>query len=650
MAKASKQRKTHGFRGFVLGGIVGAATGASYSLCETLVRVVLGLGPAEGVGVWSAALACAIVGGATGAAFGTIGYRNGAWRLAHAIAFTCWMGSGLLYTHLPLVGLAGLAATACLLLTALFTGALVGRLPMAEERSRALGLHLLFASAVLMPVLIHLYPPIPHWLAVGAVCAVLLLTFPVAVLVGRAAAKAPPMLTSVAVGAVTYGLLFAWTHYGASGAPRLSASDAPPIVIIAVEGLRADALTDPEYRQATKNLRRFQAGSRRYTSAFATSGVTSAAMASILTGVSATAHGVGLRDPKTGLTLDMPSHVPTLYERLAAGGYRTSAFVSGGMLERGGMARGFDHWNAYGQEGAAPAVAHLWSQITPQSTRWPARRPVEDTIDAAVAHVDRNANLRGHALFVHLDALQPPFRYRLEDQADLGALPKGAKGSYMATARRVDHAVHRLVQVLPRDGVVVIMGVSGVELDEARSNRVGPPAAARSGHTLHNELLHVPMMVRDGRVGPIDTVLSSGVIASVVLEATGLPVPDDLMSETTRTSRDAGARVAVSTGVRWGAELRVAQTRDHKLVEDQHGRWALYDLQEDPAERRAIAEGGPVVDRVRAALGRHTANIELPARAQRERQVLPDALQAMTRLWSPHRGFGLDDNQPKSGS
>jgi hypothetical protein len=220
----------------------------------------------------------------------------------------------------------------------------------------------------------------------------------------------------------------------------------------------------------------------------------------------------------------------------------------------------------------------------------------------------------------------------------------------MATARRVDHAVDRLIRVLPRDGVVVVLGVSGVEINEARSVRTGAPHAARSGHTLHNELLHVPMWVRGGRGGRVDTVISSSVIASVVLSAAGLPVPEDLVREKGQTSRDAGASVAVSTGVRWGSELRVAQNRDHKLLEDQHGRWAIYDLQDDPAERRAIAEGGPTVDRVRAALGRHTANIELPARAQRDRKVLHDAFHAMTRLWSLQRGFGLDDNQPEPGS
>jgi len=420
--------------------------------------------------------------------------------------------------------------------------------------------------------------------------------------------------------------------------------------VVAIDGLRADVLTSPDYRAATPNLRRFGNGATVYGSAYAASGIPVAALASVLTGSAASEHGVGLRDPNTGLTPDLPARTTHLYTVLRGQGYRTSGFVSSADTERAGLAQGFDRWNAHGAEGAAPAVAHLWSRLTPTTTRWPLERTVEDTVDSAVDYAERADGLRGEALFVRLEGLDYPFRHRLEDRVAVGTDGKSVTGAYTAAVRRVDHAFGRLQKALPRDAVLAVVGVTGIELDEARSVVGSPPGRVRTGHTLHNELLHVPMLVRSGSAQRVQSVASSASVGPTVLSILGIQAPSDWQGRELKQGTTRSPDVVVSSGVRWGPEERTAQDGTYKLIEDKHGRWELYHLGDDPEERLGIAEGGVAVDTVRSSLGKHTAYRGLQPRAQRQRNLGWDVLGLATRLWRVQRDARATDVQHEAGS
>lgn len=113
----------------------------------------------------------------------------------------------------------------------------------------------------------------------------------------------------------------------------------PPILIVSVDTLRADALEHMPLLSA-----RAEQG-RTYTRAHSTSTWTLAAMASVHTGMDATQHGAGRRlDPDvTALRSPLDPEVRTLAQALVDRGYVTAAVVTNPYLSPAyGLHRGFD--------------------------------------------------------------------------------------------------------------------------------------------------------------------------------------------------------------------------------------------------------------------------------------------------------------------
>src|SRR5438552_9052979 len=102
----------------------------------------------------------------------------------------------------------------------------------------------------------------------------------------------------------------------------------PAILLITIDTLRADRLGAYGNRSVeTPNLDRFAGDGIVFSQASATVPLTLPSHASILTGRYPFAHGV--RDNGDCV---LPGSVPTLAERLKAGGYETGAFVGSYVL------------------------------------------------------------------------------------------------------------------------------------------------------------------------------------------------------------------------------------------------------------------------------------------------------------------------------
>ncbi|MEM6797778.1 MAG: sulfatase-like hydrolase/transferase, partial [Acidobacteriota bacterium] len=129
------------------------------------------------------------------------------------------------------------------------------------------------------------------------------------------------------------------TQGGASGrAPQYSR---PPIVVVNIDTLRADHLGSYGYRRDTSpNLDALAAESVRFEWAFAQAPSTAPSQASILTGRYPRSHGRQLGTER------VDPQVETLAEALSEAGYRTAAFVDGGLMSTGaGLEQGFEVYN-----------------------------------------------------------------------------------------------------------------------------------------------------------------------------------------------------------------------------------------------------------------------------------------------------------------
>ncbi|MFQ5416393.1 MAG: sulfatase [Myxococcota bacterium] len=385
------------------------------------------------------------------------------------------------------------------------------------------------------------------------------------------------------------------------------------IVLIGVDTLRVDHLGLYGARRATSPfLDRVAGKAHVFDRAFATSPWTLPSFASMLTGLDPTAHGAGIvvRDdpaaafgpdrigPKRRTKLD-PA-VRTLAEQLTSGGLATLAVVQNPNLDPAyGIDRGFDIYDHY-EDGR--------------------KRRADAAIDRALELLDGLGGQR-FFLFLHLidphlsyDA-PPPARGRFTGEIDVDLeLPiegyrrlqrdylhfspmewKFVEAAYDEEIAFVDQQLETFFAGLRKRGLeddtlVILTADHGEEFLEH--------GGFEHGHTLYNELLHVPFLVwGPGVVARRQSLpISVADVAPTILDAVGLGVPDGIAGRSlwavlSGHTQRAPSRVLFARGTLYGPELRAAIRWPFKLVErPEDGMVQLFDLDQDPAERVDLSE------------------------------------------------------------
>lgn len=370
------------------------------------------------------------------------------------------------------------------------------------------------------------------------------------------------------------------------------------VVVIAIDTLRADRLGCYGYGRPTSP--RLDALAREgvvFEQAIAQSPWTLPSFASILTGVLPQRHGAG--QGKNCLLVPCaapsPEH-PLLPEIFRAAGYRTASFVSNGFAGAPvGLGRGFER-------------ADGWSVGT---------RAVAASVEWLAAHREERLFLfvhivEPHAPFGPPDAAGPELLDRAYDgpvgtRADVAVLARVATDAdrrrvsdlYDADVWKADALAGQVLDALDRLGIddrtlVVVVADHGEELYER--------GTAGHGHSLFDELLRVPLIVRwPGRTprGRIAQQVRAMDVFPTVLEAAGLPVPAGLdavglgaLARGGPAPPETSAAVAEFTFI--GSELRGLRNGREKLVVDvDRDQTRLFDLDGDPGETADVAAGRP---------------------------------------------------------
>jgi arylsulfatase A-like enzyme len=382
----------------------------------------------------------------------------------------------------------------------------------------------------------------------------------------------------------------------------LSACGTPPpehfpganVVLIGIDTLRADHLGCYGYRRPTSpRLDGLARDSVVFTTAISQAPWTLPAFASIFTGLLPSSHRAGEGKQLNVSSLD-PSH-DTLATVLKRAGYRTGSFVSNGYVGKDvGMAAGFDDFGAKMLAIGAAEGAVEW--------------------------------LRAHGrerffLFLHIVDPHQPYSPSPEHAAPfLDASYRGPVGTSFAgwanpswndaDRRRVidlydgevhfaDSLVGRVVDTLAALGVtqktiVVVTSDHGEELFE--HGGIG------HGHTLFDELLHVPLIVHlpEGRPrGQIAHQVRSMDLFPTLLDALGLPVPAgldavSLLPMMRGEPPNPETETALAEYVVVEPERKAIRQRDRKLILDPAaGSATLFDLSADPHEQQDIAAKSP---------------------------------------------------------
>jgi choline-sulfatase len=399
------------------------------------------------------------------------------------------------------------------------------------------------------------------------------------------------------------------------------------VLLIVVDTLRADHLGVYGYERPTSpELDRWAARGRVFEHAQAPSSWTLPSMASLMTGQLPDRHTAGVerdaggeivRSPRHGRKdfRILPSSVETLAEILAQADYATAAFVTNVFLgRRFGFAQGFDSFDHHSQARAA------------------------DVIDTALAYFAEDP---GGPTFVYVHLFDPhlpygagaPFAGRFTADCEsslelpvkgLSALRKRASelpdderdfitAAYDEEIAYVDHHVGRLLDELDRSGaldstLVVLTSDHGEELFDH--------GGFEHGHTMYQELLHVPLFVwhPDLAPGRVEAPASLLDVTTTILDAAGVRPRTPLQGRS--LLRDTTPTTVVSAGNLYGPEQRALLRWPHKLIDGDA--LEVFDLSTDAAELSPLSADGL----------RERMSDELDARVDAARALAPGASQA----------------------
>lgn len=411
----------------------------------------------------------------------------------------------------------------------------------------------------------------------------------------------------------------------ATAALGLAGCSEPPgrtnVVLVVCDTLRADELgCYGNTRGLTPNLDALAGRGALFEHAYAHAPWTLPSASSILTGLPPEEHGAGGR---LGRYTPLAPGVETLPGILAAGGYRTHGIVSVIFLApRFGATRDF---------------ATLDQRFTTDNR---GARDADEVTDAALRWIDRHRDEPFFLLVHYFDphavyAPPQPFRRRFADPRDredesfafatsehmtavregslalTPALMQRAHRLYQGEVAFADAEIGRLAAGIEARGLaertaLVVTADHGEEfLDHG---------GYEHGHTLYDELLHVPLIVSWPGTVPERTRVEAAVglvdLAPTVCGIAGQPPPrrasgQDLLSLTRGEVRRPAPLLA--HGNMWGPPLSSLREGEYKLIRGADGRDELYHAAVDPGETHDLAALEP--ERCRA-LGERLERLE----------------------------------------
>ena len=447
---------------------------------------------------------------------------------------------------------------------------------------------------------------------------------------------------------------------------RKNLSKIPPsinsIVLIVVDTLRADALGAQECDTAsTPNMCSLAGNSIVFRDAISPAAWTIPAMASMMTGVSPDLHGVGAPMPECAF--------PTLATVLRQAGYHTQAVIGNGILSNADKPRsktdgetfsaGFVDYNAYSANRLGESLAaRFWKimnsdfisggnteAVTRLATGWLDTPPGEPFFlwwhlyDPHTPYAppeqfqDRISSPQPDRIYFHDELVRAGERMVPPEQRIW------IQQLYQAEVRFVDSAVGELLNKMQSlgiydDSLIILTSDHGEEFWE--HGKWG------HGHTVYDELLHVPLFIKlpgSEVTGTIESTVPTQALLPTILDLSGIaydPQPGWLPSLAPLCRPDADDRYPepiVSSNALYWEEQTAVFLDGKKLIWRRHSdREEFYDRRVDPLEQTSILAQNP--EQARQAKGIILRRLEQAKQIRKERGIDDD-------------GFGWDEETLK---
>ncbi len=324
---------------------------------------------------------------------------------------------------------------------------------------------------------------------------------------------------------------------------------------------------------------------------------TKPAVASILTSTFPATHGAKNDASR------LPQSLTTLGEVYKDAGFATSSFIANGYVSRAfGFDQGWDHYTNYIREQRSTEAENVFGE----AAEWIEEHHDDDRMfvyiqtidphvpydppdeylhryDARTDYAGQVQNRRTHLLLEDAKKNPPAVTFDASDRRRLEALYDGEVSYHDAQLAEFLEKMDDLG--LTDDTIFVITSDHGEEFDDHGS--------WGHGHSIFQELLHVPLVVRWPGVteagSRVAQTVSTMDIGPTILEATGVAVPETFEGRSLmgflRGAPPAGPHVAFSD---FQENRRVIRGGDWKLILRSSLTYVLFDLGSDPNERREL--------------------------------------------------------------
>jgi len=394
----------------------------------------------------------------------------------------------------------------------------------------------------------------------------------------------------------------------------LAAAEARSVIVLLIDTLRASKLRpyNPRSRVETPTLSAFAEEAAVFEQAQAPENWTKPSVASVLTSLTPMTHNT--KEQSSSL----PASALTIAEVFQRNDFATASFIANGYVsDRFGFDQGWDHYTNYIREERNTSAGNVFNE----AIEWIEAHREErffayiQTIDPHVPYDPPDDLLEHYHPAEYTGPISPRSTGNQLEEAKRGAreisvadrryLEALHDGEISYHDREMTRFVARLRELgLYDDVVFVVTSDHGEEFNEHGSYG--------HGHSIFQELLHVPLMVRwNGVIEPrrIGPAVSTMDIAPTVLEATGIDIPDEFegrsLLSTARGQARPGPAIAFSDKL---DDRRVAVAAGYKLVIRGNLTWAFFNLRTDPGEQTQIDSGSrhPIALRyLRGLYGQH---------------------------------------------
>jgi choline-sulfatase len=384
------------------------------------------------------------------------------------------------------------------------------------------------------------------------------------------------------------------------------------VLLMLIDTLRADKLKpyNPQTRVRTPGLMRFLENAVTMRDARGQECWTKPSVATLLSSLYPWQHNAFDDDSK------VPASVELLPEYFKGRGFRTAGFIANGYVsDKFGFGQGWDDYRNYIRENRRSIAQEVAADVL----EWLDARPKQQPFFLYVHTIDPHVPYKPPKSFLAMYDSAPysgPVDFaksnELLEKIKIGKLTLNDRDKVRLQALYDGeisyHDVHfaAIFDGLEKRGLsdetlVVITADHGEEFWDHGS--VG------HGHSLYDELVHVPLILRIPGVTEGNAMLHGDVglvdVAPTILDALGLQIPETMSGRSFLPELLGGGQSAPrATASQFMTGVRSVAVGRLKLIQRGVENGALYDLRNDPGETRDVAKTRPIALRyARGELG-----------------------------------------------